>query len=73
MAFRENVWGTSKIPISPPIYYGLWDLEKFRVFDLGRILSSSICLYRDLEKFELSWAFHTNYLVNLVVNVVRLS
>ena len=41
---------TSFIPISPPMYYGLWDLEKFRVFELGRILSSSICLYRDLEE-----------------------
>ena len=43
---------TSFIPIFPPMNYGFWDLEKFRVFELGRISSSSICLYRDLEEFK---------------------
>ena len=50
---------TSKIPNSPPIYYRLWELEKFRVFELGRILSSSIWLYWDLEKsIKKSELFH---------------
>ena len=38
--------------ISPSMYCGLWDLEKFRVFEFRRILSSSICLCRDLEEFR---------------------
>jgi len=34
------------------MYYGLWNLEKFRVFELRRIFSSSMSLYRDLKELK---------------------